>query len=240
MFLGTIATNSNVLFVMGLYLGQVMFRYSGAGRLDADSYSTNARLVLKLIFGLILVLLYEIPNRVESLFNSSDISLWANAIFVIAIPYLMVGFMISYSLPKLTSRACKYPQTLPEVTDSDNTHDPEKGTGVKCLQIKGKSSDILFVQNLTLAIFSYRIPVIKIKNQLHRVHGLRLTLLKPCVGTVDLSQPTPLIICSNHLRPGCLGVEHLRLFIRQLVPPDPFKSNHRQLDKIYSLKFDDP
>ena len=157
---------------MGLYLGQVMFRYSGAGRLDSDSYSKNASVILKLIFGLILVFIFEIPYVIKNLIIS-DISLWAKAIFVLAIPYLIVGYVISYSLPKLTSRACNYPQTLPEVTKSDfNLIDAEKGAEVKSLQIKGKYTDLRFFKILTLTIFTFRnLIIIKPKKSLNQLNA---------------------------------------------------------------------
>ena len=58
-----------------------------------------------------------------SILNSENVSVWAQAIFMIAIPYLIVGYIMQYSLPKLSSRILCYPETFAEeqveVTDEE-------------------------------------------------------------------------------------------------------------------------
>ena len=53
-----------------------------------------------------------------------------------------MGIILTYTLPRLSSKIINYPETLPEVTDADDTSDPEKGKQVRTVQIKGKTSII--------------------------------------------------------------------------------------------------
>ena len=70
---------------------------------------------------------------------------------------MIIGFVISFSLPKLSIKLLNYPETLPEILPPViNSHDDENGTSSKSLQIKGKQRNfnekslfniVLFVSN---------------------------------------------------------------------------------------------
>ena len=70
----------------------------------------------------------------HSILNTENVSVWAQAIFMLAIPYLVLGYIMTYSLPKLSSRTISYPVTHSEeqvkVTDEESI-DTEKGTDHK-------------------------------------------------------------------------------------------------------------
>ena len=82
--------------------------------------------------------LHKLADTVGTIFDGDSISLWAQTLFFAAVPYFIVGYMITQTVPRLTSRVYNYPVTLPEVTGMDNAHDPENGSAVKSLLIKGK------------------------------------------------------------------------------------------------------
>ena len=65
-----------------------------------------------------------------------------------------MGIILTYTLPRLSSKIINYPETLPEVTDADDTSDPEKGKQVRAVQIKGKTSIIWIVQTQWFLIFA--------------------------------------------------------------------------------------
>ena len=58
MYVGTIMSYANTSGFLGLYLGQVMFRYTGAGRLSIDSYTAKKGIYHQLAFSAILVCLW--------------------------------------------------------------------------------------------------------------------------------------------------------------------------------------
>ena len=123
MYIGSIVDYSMVTAVLGLYIGQVAFRYFGAGRLNAESYSGNGTFVYQVVFAVVNACLYALPHKMMSILNTENVSVWAQAIFMNAIPYLVVGYIMQYSLPKLSSRTISYPATLAEeqvkVTDEE-------------------------------------------------------------------------------------------------------------------------
>ena len=133
MYIGSIVDYSLVTVILGLYIGQVAFRYNGAGRLNADSFSGKGTFVYQAVFAAINACLYALPHKMHSILNTENVSVWAQAIFMLAIPYLVLGYIMNYSLPKLSSRIISYPATLSEeqvkVTDEESIEtDTEKGT----------------------------------------------------------------------------------------------------------------
>ena len=58
MYMGTIMQYSSVCGFLGLYLGQVMFRYTGAGRLSIESYTAKKGIFHQLFFSAIYVCLW--------------------------------------------------------------------------------------------------------------------------------------------------------------------------------------
>ena len=123
MYIGSIIDYSLITAILGLYIGQVAFRYFGAGRLTAESYSGKGTFVYQVVFAVIYTCLYTLPHKMKSILNTENVSVWAQAIFMLAIPYLVIGFFMHYSLPKLSSRIISYPATLTEeqvkVTDEE-------------------------------------------------------------------------------------------------------------------------
>lgn len=85
MYKGYVAEYACVVGLLGLYLGQVMFRFTGSGRLSHDSYSKNATTLLQLIFSGINVCLYKLPVWLSEIFDTDSMPLWAKALFVTAI-----------------------------------------------------------------------------------------------------------------------------------------------------------
>ena len=133
MYIGSIVDYSMVTVILGLYIGQVAFRLNGTGRLTADSFSGKGTFVYQVVFAAINACLYALPHKMSSIFNTENVSVWAQATFMLAIPYLVLGYIMHYSLPKLSSRIISSPATLSEeqvkVTDEESIDtDTEKGT----------------------------------------------------------------------------------------------------------------
>lgn len=71
--------------------------------------------------------LYTAPKWLDEAISSDNLSLWVWTIFVCALPRFIVGFLLTYNLPRLFSKIASYPETLPELTKADDAYDPEKG-----------------------------------------------------------------------------------------------------------------
>ena len=97
MYLGTITDYVSACGILGLYIGEVLFRFSG-NRTGLESYSTKG-FCFQLITAVTFCGLYQIPIWVQHEFEVG--SLWAQAIFVIALPHLLIGLTLTYLLPTL-------------------------------------------------------------------------------------------------------------------------------------------
>ena len=104
MYIGSIIDYSLITAILGLYIGQVAFRYFGAGRLTAESYSGKGTFFYQLMFAAINVGLYVLPHHMKNILILDKVSLWAQAVFILEIPYLVLGFITHYSLPMICSR----------------------------------------------------------------------------------------------------------------------------------------
>ena len=133
MYFGSMIDYSYVSAILGLYIGQVAFRYFGAGRLTTESYTAKGTFVYQMVFTCINIGLYLLPYYMNKALDTEKIPDWAEAVFMLAIPYLVFGFIMHYSLPRLTSRLVAYPATLAEEPVNEKLADPEN-------QIKGKQA----------------------------------------------------------------------------------------------------
>ena len=59
--------------------------------------------------------------------------MWLQAILLLALPQLIIGYISSCSLPKLSVKLASYPVIQAEVHPSEDSHDPEKGNSLKSL-----------------------------------------------------------------------------------------------------------
>ena len=82
--------------------------------MNSESYTGKGTFVYKVLFSTILCCLYALPRQLENIFDKESVSVWAQALFMQAIPYLVVGFVMNNSLPKLSILLCSYPATLTE------------------------------------------------------------------------------------------------------------------------------
>ena len=136
MYTMTMALYTSIIsFPLGLFLGQVGFRYFGSGRLTHDSYSKGATIWLQLVFSAIGVCLFKLPFWIKTAIDTDSMGIWSQTIVLLVIPQLIFGYLITATIPKLTSRVFNYPSILTEVESTDNAQDSEKGSGVKCLQL---------------------------------------------------------------------------------------------------------
>ena len=91
----------------------------------------------------------------EKIINTDNVSIWAQTLFIIAIPNLVLGFIMNYSLPELSSRLLSYPATLTEEQQDDVTDkDQEKGIDAKDYQLKGKLANTL-INFVVLLLFLF-------------------------------------------------------------------------------------
>ena len=82
--------------------------------MTSESYTGKGTFVYKVLFSAILCCLYALPNQIEKISDMNNVSVWARALFMLAIPYLVLGYVMSNSLPKLSILLCSYPATLTE------------------------------------------------------------------------------------------------------------------------------
>ena len=133
------ATYSSCMGLLGLYIGQVVFRYSGSGRLDFTAYTSKPGLKHQIIAAALICVLYMVPYWLSCAFGE-NLQLWAWAIFLVALPRLIMGIILSLFLPRISMKIANYPEVLPEVTETTDAYDPEKGKELRTFQIKGKFS----------------------------------------------------------------------------------------------------
>lgn len=141
MYAGTVVETFSLFGVTGLYVGQVLFRYTLGGRLCPEAFTSTKTIIPQVLLGLVCALLYNAPYKIGSKLMGESVPLWAQAVFIEAIPRFLVGIIITYALPKLLSRLTSYPCTLREDTASAYEEDDcekQANTATKTQQIKGK------------------------------------------------------------------------------------------------------
>lgn len=61
MYIGTVAKFASVFGLFGLYVGQVLFRYNGFGRLDKEAFTSKKGLLHQVIYTLLIACIYQSP-----------------------------------------------------------------------------------------------------------------------------------------------------------------------------------
>jgi hypothetical protein len=61
MYIGTVAKFASVFGLFGLYVGQVLFRYKGFGRLDKEAFTSKKGLLHQVIYTLLIACIYQSP-----------------------------------------------------------------------------------------------------------------------------------------------------------------------------------
>ena len=90
------------LLFLGLYLGQVSFRYFGRGRLSTESYTPKGALIYQLLYAITFVCLYMLPKWIIKLIDKDVTNWWYKGIVQGAIPLLIMSYIMNYWLPVLT------------------------------------------------------------------------------------------------------------------------------------------
>ena len=116
---------------LGLYMGQVSFRYFGRGRLSTESYSPKGGLVYQLLFTIVFFCLFKLPKWLGNLSNNDITNWWYIAIVQTAIPTFTMAYLMNYWLPVFTSKLFNYPMTLAEIDKRTVADDKEKGIQLK-------------------------------------------------------------------------------------------------------------
>lgn len=114
MYKGTMMEYASTSGFIGLYIGQVLFRYSGAGQLKADSFTSKDGLVHQLVYAGILICLWMAPTWLIEVAKLDDTAMWIQSIFLIALPQLVMGFVMTYNLPLASNKLLNYPETTCE------------------------------------------------------------------------------------------------------------------------------
>ena len=81
-YLSTMSKLALVCGILGLYIGQVMFRFSGSGRLTHDSYNSNGSILLQLFFSALNVCLFYCADMLAFFFEKDIIARWATTVFL--------------------------------------------------------------------------------------------------------------------------------------------------------------
>ena len=116
MYTGTVVTSAEIFGIFGLFVGQILFRTKGYGKLLHDAYTSGSRYFYQLVYCAIIVLLAKLPLWFYEVFseNTGDV---VDAIFIIALPRFIIFSIMSLYLPALSARLFMYPQVLrtPEI-----------------------------------------------------------------------------------------------------------------------------
>ena len=96
--------------LLGLYIGQVVFRASGFGRLGPNAY-IDKYVFRQILFSPLAFFFYYVPTWFFEDLIWFDLQWWAVAIFLQAIPQMICCFFISFVAPALTVKFFKYPFT---------------------------------------------------------------------------------------------------------------------------------
>ena len=127
----TVAEFGSIFGYLGLYVGQVLFRYRGWGRLGVEAFTSKSGPWHQLFYALLIGCIFQTPVWLQEKYKRS-MSLWAQAIFLRAIFTFIVGFLITYSLPRLTTSIANYPVITAEALETDQeSYNPEKKSDAK-------------------------------------------------------------------------------------------------------------
>ena len=120
MYNGTVVKLASVFGLLGLFIGQVLFRNLGYGRLESDAYTSKQGLIHQAVFAGLIYVIYMTPEWLQVMF-SDDMNYLVKAIFVVAIPQFIACFILNYVVPVLTSKLLKYPEALVEFATPEPT-----------------------------------------------------------------------------------------------------------------------
>ena len=95
---------------LGLYLGMLVFRYNGQGRLTKDAFSSSTGLA-QIIYAMCIYAIMALPAKVNATLyeDSYSMSVWGFAILHEAIPQFIAQFSLTFLLPLLTTTVISYP-----------------------------------------------------------------------------------------------------------------------------------
>jgi len=117
-YMYTVAEFGSIFGYLGLYVGQVLFRYRGWGRLGIEAFTSKPGLLHQVIYALLIYCIFQTPVWLCERYKKG-MSLLVEAIFARAIFTFITGFLISYSLPRLTTSIASYPVTTAEALATD-------------------------------------------------------------------------------------------------------------------------
>ena len=130
-------TVQSVQLVCGFYIGQLIFRTSGQGKLGHEAYSSRGcnKIVGQVAFVLLTFGIWTLSGRnLEYQLSKDDLSEWKNYLYINIIPSFLVAFSISYLLPAVSNKVTGYPTTEPDEKDGSKIDDKEN-------QLQGKLSN---------------------------------------------------------------------------------------------------
>ena len=108
-FFGSVIPATAAFFgPLGLYLGQLTFRYKGYGRLGKNAYSSRTGLE-QIVYMLCIWALVSVPHRLNNLTYTTLLPMWTEVICMIAVPQFIFHFLITFLLPILTRFVMDYP-----------------------------------------------------------------------------------------------------------------------------------
>ena len=93
---------------LGLYLGQLAFRYKGHGRLSHNAYVSRTGLE-QILYVVAVWILLKIPQLLNEFSKQHRLTIWPRSILIVAIPSFILYYMITFLLPILTIHILKYP-----------------------------------------------------------------------------------------------------------------------------------
>ena len=93
---------------LGLYLGQLAFRYKGHGRLSTNAYVSRTGLE-QILYVVAVWILLKIPQLLNEFSKQHRLTIWPRSILIVAIPSFILYYTITFLLPILTIHILKYP-----------------------------------------------------------------------------------------------------------------------------------
>ena len=120
MYTGTMVDAASVFGIYGLFLGQILFRSKGYGKLYSDAYTSKAGVAHQAVFMAILFVLVKVPYWVRDMV-SEDIPQVTMALFVVALPTFIVYLVATLYLPALGAKLASYPEVFMDEEEDESS-----------------------------------------------------------------------------------------------------------------------
>ena len=119
MYAGTVVEFASIFGIYGMFIGQLLFRVRGFGRLEASAFTSQRGFVHQIIYMGFMYVIFMSPEWMSELI-SNDVSHFVEAVFVIGIPSFLTCLVITFFLPVVSSNVAQYPVVMTDLPNMSN------------------------------------------------------------------------------------------------------------------------